>query len=42
MGWSENRSEVLNQHGQVVLRMEGVGFFRRRRPGAASRLIRVT
>ena len=34
VGIVKNRSEVLNQHGQVVLRMEGAGFFRRRSPGA--------
>ena len=34
VGLVKNRSEVLNQHGQVVLSMEGIGFFRRRAPGA--------
>ena len=34
IGLVKNRSEVLNQHGQVVLSMEGIGFFRRRDPGA--------
>ena len=33
MGLVKSLSEVLNQHGQVVLRMEGLGFFRRRGAG---------
>jgi acyl dehydratase len=33
MGLVRNLSEVLNQHGVVVLRMEGLGFFRRRDAG---------
>jgi len=33
IGLVRNRSEVLNQHGQVVLSMEGVGFFRKRDAG---------
>jgi hypothetical protein len=28
-----SRNEVLNQAGQVVLSMEGVGFYRRRDDG---------
>jgi acyl dehydratase len=34
VGLVRSRSEVLNQAGQVVLAMEGVGFFRRRDTGA--------
>ena len=34
VGLVKSRSEVLNQHGQVVLSMEGIGFFLRRDPGA--------
>ncbi len=34
VGLVRSRSEVLNQDGQVVLSMEGVGFFRRRDIGA--------
>ena len=34
VGLVKSRNEVLNQHGQVVLRMEGIGFFRRRDAGA--------
>jgi acyl dehydratase len=34
VGVVTSRNEVLNQHGQVVMRMEGAGFFRRREPGA--------
>jgi acyl dehydratase len=34
VGLVKSRSEVLNQHGQVVLSMEGIGFFRRRAPAA--------
>ena len=34
VGLVKSRNEVLNQHGQVVLSMEGFGFFRRRHPGA--------
>jgi acyl dehydratase len=41
-GLVKSRNEVLNQDGQVVLSMEGVGFFRRRDAGGAARLIRVT
>ena len=33
VGLVKSRNEVLNQHGQVVLSMEGFGFFRRRNPG---------
>ena len=33
VGLVKSRNEVLNQHGQVVLSMEGFGFFRRRHPG---------
>ena len=33
VGLVKSRNEVLNQHGQVVLSMEGFGFFRRRDPG---------
>jgi acyl dehydratase len=33
MGLVRSLSEVLNQHGVVVLRMEGLGFFRRRDAG---------
>ncbi|MCE9660079.1 MAG: MaoC family dehydratase [Burkholderiales bacterium] len=33
VGLVRSRSEVLNQDGQVVLSMEGVGFFRRRDSG---------
>jgi acyl dehydratase len=33
VGLVKSRNEVLNQHGQVVLSMEGFGFFRRREPG---------
>ena len=34
VGLVKSRNEVLNQHGQVVLSMEGFGFFRRRHAGA--------
>ena len=34
VGLVKSRNEVLNQHGQVVLSMEGIGFFRRRDAGA--------
>jgi acyl dehydratase len=34
MGLVRSLSEVLNQHGVVVLRMEGLGFFRRRDAGS--------
>ena len=37
VGLVKSRNEVLNQHGQVVLSMEGFGFFRRRHPGGPSR-----
>ena len=33
VGLVKSRNEVLNQRGQVVLSMEGFGFFRRREPG---------
>jgi acyl dehydratase len=34
VGLVRSRNEVLNQAGQVVLSMEGVGFYRRRGDGA--------
>ena len=34
VGLVKSRNEALNQHGQVVLSMEGYGFFRRRDAGA--------
>jgi len=34
VGLVKSRNEVLNQHGRVVMSMEGVGFFRRRHAGA--------
>ena len=34
VGLVKSRNEVLNQHGQVVLSMEGFGFFGRRHAGA--------
>ena len=34
IGIVKSLSEVLNQHREVVLSMEGIGFFRRRDPGA--------
>ena len=34
VGLVRSRSEVLNQNGQVVMTMEGVGFFGRRGAGA--------
>ena len=34
VGLVKSRNEVLNQHGEVVLSMEGIGFFRRRDPAA--------
>jgi len=37
VGLVKSRNEVLNQHGQVVLSMEGFGFFRRRQPGGPPR-----
>ena len=37
VGLVKSRNEVLKQHGQVVLSMEGFGFFRRRHPGGPSR-----
>jgi len=37
VGLVKSRNEVLNQHGQVVLSMEGFGFFRRRQPGVPPR-----
>ena len=33
MGTVRSRSEVYNQHGELVMHMSGVGMFRRRRPG---------
>ena len=42
VGLVKSRNEVLNQHGQVVLSMEGFGFFRRRDARGPARLIRVT
>ena len=37
VGLVKSRNEVLNQHGQVVLSMEGFGFFRRRHAGGPPR-----
>lgn len=34
VGLVRSRSEMLNQHGEIVLTMEGAGFFRRRQPAA--------
>ncbi len=34
MGTVRSRSEVYNQHGELVMHMSGVGMFRRRKPGA--------
>ncbi len=34
MGTMRARSEVCNQHGELVMHMSGVGMFRRRSPGA--------
>ncbi len=36
VGLVRSRSEVLNQRGEVVLSMEGIGMFRRRDAGAAA------
>ena len=33
MGTVRSRSEVYNQHGELVMHMSGVGMFRRRSPG---------
>jgi acyl dehydratase len=33
MGTMRARSEVYNQHGELVMHMTGVGMFRRRAPG---------
>ena len=33
MGTMRARSEVCNQHGELVMHMSGVGMFRRRSPG---------
>ena len=33
MGTMRARSEVYNQHGELVMHMSGVGMFRRRSPG---------
>lgn len=33
MGTVRSRSEVYNQHGELVMHMSGVGMFRRRNPG---------
>ena len=33
MGTVRSRSEVYNQHGELVMHMSGVGMFRRRTPG---------
>lgn len=35
VGLVRSRHEVLNQHGQTVMQMEGYGMFRRRSPAAA-------
>ena len=32
MGTVRSRSEVYNQHGELVMHMSGVGMFRRRNP----------
>jgi acyl dehydratase len=34
MGLVKSRWEVFNQHGELVMTMEGHGMFRRRNPGA--------
>ena len=34
MGTVRSRSEVYNQHGELVMHMSGLGMFRRRTPGA--------
>ncbi len=34
VGLVRSHSELLNQHGEVVLTMQGAGFFRRRHPAA--------
>lgn len=34
MGTVRSRSEVYNQHGELVMHMSGVGMFRRRSPGS--------
>jgi acyl dehydratase len=34
MGTVRSRSEVYNQHDELVMHMSGVGMFRRRSPGA--------
>ncbi len=33
MGTVRSRSEIYNQHGELVMHMSGVGMFRRRSPG---------
>jgi acyl dehydratase len=33
MGTVRSRSEIYNQHGELVMHMSGVGIFRRRSPG---------
>ena len=34
MGTVRSRSEIYNQHGELVMHMSGVGMFRRRKPEA--------
>ncbi|MBE0620750.1 MAG: MaoC family dehydratase [Burkholderiales bacterium] len=34
MGTVRSRSEIYNQHGELVMHMSGVGMFRRRKPDA--------
>ena len=36
MGTVRSRSELYNQHGELVMHMSGVGMFRRREPDAKS------
>jgi len=35
MGTVKSRWEVFNQHGELVMSMEGYGMFERRNPGEA-------
>ena len=36
MGTVRSRSEIYNQHGELVMHMSGVGMFRRRSPGTSA------
>ena len=36
IGFLDNLHELINQDDEVIMRIEGVGMWRRRAPGAAS------